>query len=327
MKRISLLFSLLALIYAPLLWAAPADSTLHQIEIRVLPESVVYSETYALGDIAELDGFDIDLIDKLSKLEIGRSPMPGRSYRISEAQVSAKLKGLIHPDQFKLKTPKNVLVSRASIKVTKEQLTEVITEEIKKNFKEYKEVNVEISSHLRDEFIPKGEASYQINRIGSPQRVGGVGSWTLRLEVDGKLYKKLIVRAKVSVIDEVVVAKGMIPQDQVIAQGDLTTLTKDISNEPRGIKRDADLVVGQQARRDISKNEAIRSHLVEEPVILEKGQPVQLVYETERLFLSNTAIALRSAKLGDVIPVRILGEHGRTIYAKVVSEKRVEVAL
>lgn len=325
MKRLLLTFLLLGL--ALPLQAAPADPTLHKIDIRLLSESVVYNDTYQLGDIAEMDGFDIDLIDKLAKLEIGRSPLPGRSYRISPAQITSKLKGLVVPEQFSLKHPKTIMVSRASIKVSAEQLKQVITDEIKKSYKEYEDVTVQINSKLRDQFIPKGEANYAIRRIGSPQRVGGIGSWALRLEVDGKLYKKLIVRVKVGVIDDVVVAKSVIPASELITKEHLRTVKKDISNEPRGAAKRADLVVGQQARRDISPNEAIQPHLVEEPVLLEKGQPVQLVYQTDKLYLSNMAVALRDGRKGEVIPVRVMGKSARTIYARVVNGKRVEVAL
>ena len=319
------LLALMLLMLPPVAQAAPVES-LSVIDIRVLSESAVYRDKYQLGDVAELDGFDIDLIQKLAGIELGHSPLPGRSHRITANQIKAKLRGLVHPDQYRLSLPKSPLVSRASIQITKAQLSTIIKDEITKQFKNFKEVNVTLKSNIKDQFIPKGKASYRIKRIGSAVKAGGVGSWSVRLEVDKKLYKKMVVRAQVEVIDQVVVAKGMIPQGKTIAASDLTTVTKDVSKMPSDYQSDSGLVVGQQARRAIGKNESVRPHLVEEPVILEKGQPVQLVYQTAKIYLSNVAIALRSGKRGELIPVRTV-DGKRTVYATVVNGKRVDAAL
>ncbi|OGH04480.1 MAG: flagella basal body P-ring formation protein FlgA [Candidatus Lambdaproteobacteria bacterium RIFOXYD1_FULL_56_27] len=316
----------LGLGFGPAVQAEPDGELLNKVEIRVMPEAVVYGDTYQLGDIAELDGFDIDLTTRLSKIEIGKSPLPGNSQKLSKGQIDAKMRGLVHPDQYKLILPKEPLVSRASILIEKDQLSQVIVEEIKKNFSEYKDVQVEIQTHLKDQYIPKGEATYVIKRIGTPQKVGGFGSWAVNLEVDRKLYKKLVVRAKVSVVEDVVVAKDVIAKGATISEEDLAKVPKDISNEAADFTDNPGLVVGQQARRDIGKNESIRTHLVEEPVILEKGQPVRLVFQSAGVYLSNMAIAMRDGKKGDVIPVQILGNK-KTVYAVVIDAKQVEVAL
>jgi len=328
LPKLCTIFSLLAV----LSWSGATaqadmlDSSLNQVEIRVMPEAVVYNEKYELGDIAELDGFDIDLVEKLSHIVIGHSPMPGKSVRISSGQIKSHLRGMIHPKQFQLIMPRNPLVSRASIKVEKAQLTEVIITEIKKSYAQYDNVKVTLQTRIRDQYLPKGELNYRLKRIGSSQKIGGAGSWALRLEIGNKLYRKLIIRAKVEVIDEIVVANGVIPKGSTIGSGNLKTVSKDISNESKNYTTDSSLVVGQQARRDIRQNEAIKSHLVEEPVVLVKGQPVTLVYETETMYLSNKAIALRDGKKGEVIPLRIVGNK-RTVYGLVISSKRVEVAL
>ncbi|OGG95270.1 MAG: flagella basal body P-ring formation protein FlgA [Candidatus Lambdaproteobacteria bacterium RIFOXYD2_FULL_50_16] len=296
------------------------------IEIRVLPEAAVYGESYQLGDIAELDGFDIDLIQKLATVEVGKSPLPGRSQRVTKSQIESRLNGLIHPDQYQLLVPKTALVSRASIKISGSQLKEIISEEITKQFKDFKEVNVTLVSRIDDQFVPKGKASYRIARIGQPVKAGGVGSWAVGLEVDTKLFKKLVVRAKVEVIDEVVVAKDDIPKGKTIEEADLVTVEKDVSKLPQNYQSSSELVVGQQAKRQISQNESVRVSLVEEPIVLEKGQPVRLVYQNDKIYLSNIAIALRSGKKGEVVPVRTV-DGKKTVYARIVDSEQVEVAL
>ena len=135
-----------------------------------------------------------------------------------------------------------------------------------------------------------------------------------------------MVRAKVDVIDEVVVAKDRIPRGEKIAQKDLVKKMRNISQEKTGFSPSNDLVVGQQAKRDINQNEAMKANLVEEPVIVAKGAPIKIFYRSKNIYLTNLGVAMKSAKRGDLIPIRILANR-KTIYAIVRDEKMAEVAL
>ena len=58
------------------------ERPLERIEVRVLPMAVVAGAEFTLGDVAELDGFDVEAIAKLAQLSLGRSPLPGRTLRL-----------------------------------------------------------------------------------------------------------------------------------------------------------------------------------------------------------------------------------------------------
>ena len=49
-----------------------------QIKIFLPQSSVINSEKYRLGEIAQIEGEDHLLLDNLEKIVIGRSPLPGR---------------------------------------------------------------------------------------------------------------------------------------------------------------------------------------------------------------------------------------------------------
>ena len=174
--------------------------------------------------------------------------------------------------------------------------------------------------------MPKGNVTYQIKTVGKPGRIGGDSTWILILELDKKETKRLLIRAKVTVFDEVVVAKTRIQKGKLVQKTDLTTIKKNISKERPGYKVRKDLVVGQQARRDILVNESVKSSLVESPMVMRKGAPVRLVYQTKNLRFSNVAIAMKSGRKGDVIPVRTM-KSKKTIYAVIVDANNVEVLL
>ncbi|NIP73065.1 MAG: hypothetical protein GWO16_08560, partial [Gammaproteobacteria bacterium] len=60
-------------------WAAPVaaqQAAAEQVEVRVLPRSEVTGAQYTLGEVAELDGFDLEPVRRLAAVALGRSPRP-----------------------------------------------------------------------------------------------------------------------------------------------------------------------------------------------------------------------------------------------------------
>ena len=296
------------------------------IEIRILPESIVYQERYTLGEIAELDGFDVETIQELAKVKIGVSPIPGKSHFISKYQIFSRIKNKFRNHQFNINIPPKAIVSRASLKIPREQIKQIIESEISKQYHQYADIKITIKTKLNDIFIPKGKASYEVKRVAKTGLIGGYNSWMLNFKLNGKPAKKLIVRAKVDVFEDVTVAKGNIEKGTLVQKSDITVVKKNISKERFNYQPKANLVVGKQARRDIFKNEAMKSHLVELPVIMQKGTPVKVIYQTKNLKLTNIAKAMKSGRKGDIIPVKTL--NGKvTIYAVIIDSKNVEVVL
>ena len=302
------------------------QANVNVIEIRVLPESVVYGDRYAIGEIAELDGFDVEAIQMLSRIKVGMSPLPGRSYLVSKRQIESQIKRRFKKYAFKIVVPKKAIVSRAALKISKEQIKRIVLREIGKQYREYDDVKITIATKLKDIFISKGQVSYQIKRIGGTGQIGGYSSWMLSLELNKKIVKKMIVRAKIDVFEDVLIAKSKIRKGTKVTHSDLTTIKKNVSREREGHLVPSDLIVGQQARRDILRNESVKENLVEEPIIMKKGTPVIVVYETKNIKLTNLATAMKSGRKGDIIPVRTVS--GKvTIYAVIVDSKKVAVAL
>ena len=326
MKRYQRFFKFSFVLYILVLFYTNAFAGYSQIDIRILPESIVYGKSYTLGDIAELDGFDVDKIQKIAKVKLGLSPLPGRSLLISKRKLQANINKILKSNEYKISMSAKSMVSRASIKIKAKQLKDIIIKDVKEKFKKYDDVKIYIQTKLKDQYVPKGIASYQLKRIGKRTLVGGYSSWYLILESDQKEVKKLMVRLKVDVIDNVLVAKDKIRRGDKIEEDDLKTIRKNISKEKSGYESKSNFVVGQQARRDILENESVKTNLVEMPILIHKGSPVKVIYKTEKIYLTNIAIALKSGKRGDTIPVKTI-KNKTTIFVTILDEKNVEVTL
>ena len=321
-KKLSLLLFFTGFLFA----ASSTLADINKIDIRVLPESIVYDEYYSLGDIAELDGFDVETIQKLAKIKVGKSPIPGRSLYVSHGNIRRYLKSFESERKINLILPSRPIVSRASIKITDKQLQDLAMKEIKADYKDYDEVKITVKTQFKTLYVPKGNVSYKMTRIGEQNKIGGYASWNLKLFIDGREFKTMFVRAKTQVFDEVFIAKDKIARGKKIQKSDLKPVLKNISKERVGFTSEPDLAVGKQAKRIIYKNETVNGKLVEMPIIIKKGTPIKLIYKTRNLTLTNLVKALKEGKKGDVIPVRPLTGN-KTIYAKVIDENSVEVAL
>jgi len=313
-------------IFFLLFFSPETYASIDTIEVRILPESIAYGEYYFLGDIAELDGFDVEAIQKLAKVKMGKSPLAGHSHIISRNQVQNRLKRKYSKIKLKLIIPKRPMISRASLKIGKNQLENIIFSEIQSQFKEFQDIKISVRTRLKDVYIPKGEASYKIKRLGENVKMGGYSSWMLSLLLDKKEVKKLLIRVKVSIFDEVLVAKGKITKGKQIQEEDVVKIKKDISKERKGFKSGQKLIIGKYARRDIYKNESLKKNLVEKPLLIRKGSHIKIIYQTPGIYLTNVAIAMKSGKKGEIIPCRTL-KSKKTVYAIVTDAKNVMILL
>ena len=299
---------------------------LKEIEVHVLPESVVYNANYQLGDIAELDGFDIDLIQQIAKLEIGKSPLPGRSIILSKSLIRSKLRNNFKNINFKIDLPRKAMISLASIKVSKNQIASIIRSEIKRKYQDFDDIKIMIKTQLKDLYLPKGVTFYTMAPLRKYQKIGGNSTWKINFVVNQKVARQILVMVKIDVTDEVIVAKDQIRKGSFIKQSDLIKVRKNISKKRWDNKKSASFGVGQIARRDISQNEEVKQYLVEKPKIVSRGDRIQLTYKSKSVTFTNVVVAMRSGSKGDMIPVKTV-KNKKTIYAVVVDAKHVEVTL
>ncbi len=80
-----------------------------------------------------------------------------------------------------------------------------------------------------------------------------------------------------------------------------------------------DDIDGAIARRNLPAGSIIGRQDIEFPTLIERGASVSLIYVKHGLRISSRGIAVESAKLGDLVAVRI-GEERRTIKARVTGQ-------
>ncbi|NQU65780.1 MAG: flagellar basal body P-ring formation protein FlgA [SAR324 cluster bacterium] len=297
------------------------------LKIRVFPEALVYEKTYRLGDIAEIEGSNTNIIKSLSNMVIGKSPLPDKTYRISGSWLRRRIHQKLGMRDGRLTVsfilPMKIAITRAALVVHPKQLKRILTNYLKKLYSQYSNVSFYIHSHLQAVLLPKGLLTYKIARIGVSSLIGGNSTWKIEFSINQKPLKTVFINVKISVVEYVTSTKKAIPKGQKIRHQDLTALKKDISKEKVGSRFGREQFLGKIARRNISANETLDIRLVEKPLSIKNGARILIFYQTSKIYFTNIAIALKSGWVGDTIPVRVL-KSKKVLHVEVMGHNRAK---
>jgi flagella basal body P-ring formation protein FlgA len=317
---------------APVMAAAPAvaertpGGDLKAIEVRVLPYSEVQGNTFTLGEVSELDGFDLDAVRALSKVSLGPSPRPGQSLVLSEPLLRSRLVRSTGLEDVHLAVPEGAQVVRASQTIAGRDIGAKVlavaaqdAEVARNNLKQ------DLLSPLPDVVLPKGEVTWEVQPLGRYLATGGARTFTVTAQVNGREAWRGIARVAQSVYQTVVVARRPIHRDQIIQQAEVALERKDVSR----VKEEAFLtsleqVVGKRASRPIGEDEWLHAGMVSAPMDIAAGGRVRMIFQTPLLLVQTPGVALAPGKVGDFIPVRNL-QSGKIVYGIVQSEDTIKV--
>ena len=119
MKQLWLLIGLLIGLVPPVSAVeALSEEDFDKIQVFLAETAAVSDEEYTLGEIAELQGNDPNLVDRIVSLKVGRSPLPGQ--KSDSHSLSAALRSTLPQGRYRqvgLPINDTVKVYRAALKV------------------------------------------------------------------------------------------------------------------------------------------------------------------------------------------------------------------
>lgn len=302
------------------------ERPLERIEVRVLPMAVVAGAEFTLGDVAELDGFDVEAIAKLAQLSLGRSPLPGRTLRLNASFIKPRLAKIVDAQRVHLQVPPGAEVRRAAQVVSGEVIAaRVLALAAEQAGTGPENLEQELVGRVRDAVLPKGEVAWQIALMGRHMAPGGSRTYRVLATVNGEEAWRALVRVKQSVYGPSVIAKRPIRRNQIIAAEDVTAVRRKLvgSEDQAALTATAD-VIGLRAKRPIGRDEPIHPGMVAAVAAVVEGGSVTMVYQTDRLRLRAPGVALASGRIGEFIPVRNL-HSGKVVYGVVQRHDSVRV--
>ncbi len=275
-----------------------------KVKILLPQTSVINSDEYSLGEIAQIEGENILLLDKLSEISIGRSPLPGRKLTVTKSLIFSRLrskginiKHLIFPGFD------TTVIQRAALKISGSDIEQVVLKHIRDTNKN-SDLKPRLLAKTRDIYLPRGQVSYVISSKGKYKKEGGYRNYDVEFSINGKPARKISVRTYLKIYKEVYVARDTIKREQLIEESDLLKIRRNIDRMPREYVTDKEKLIGKITKRTINPSEAINFNTVTTPPLVKSGDRIQIVYETPFLRLSAPGISLSKGRKGERIPVK-----------------------
>ena len=308
-------------------------------EITVRPRCDCQRPVVTLGDIAEIDGADVQLNEKLAALDLFPAPAAGRERFLSvrEIQDMLVLRGVnIARHRFsgasRIAVSRSVGIKQAAYEkpitssarsAANHRVHDAVVDYIKSNSATTKSWTVEL------ELTPE-----QVRPLLGPVRQiivgGGKSPWTgaqrFRITVVRQDQKPVEFEAdaQVSLPPNVVVARRAIPRDSIITAADLQLCRNASADEAIDAFSAIEELVGQQAVRTISEGNVIGKQCVSRPLVVRRGEIVTVTARSEGIRVSTNARARGDGSLGDLIAVESLHDR-KTFYARVCGTRETEI--
>ncbi|MDH4246614.1 MAG: flagellar basal body P-ring formation chaperone FlgA [Deltaproteobacteria bacterium] len=317
---------LLALGLVFLAGVARGEPAVNSIQVRVVPMAEVMGSSFVLGDVAELDGFDIERVKKLAAISIGKSPRAGQHLGLNESLLRTRLGRTVDLEGVEFLVPKDAQVVRASQVIPAAEVGRVVMETAARIAGgDPESLRQEIIGTQGDVVLPRGEVNWEVTALGSALTPGGTRSFRIIGRVGDEEGWRGLIRVGQSVTAEVVVAKRPIRRNQVIEAEDVGLDRADVARMKQEMfLTDLTRVVGSKAQRPIGPGEWISAALVRAPMDVKEGGRVMVVYASERLNLNTPGVAMTHGRVGDFIPVRNL-QTGRVVYGIIQPNETVKV--
>lgn len=293
--------------------------------VNVSKMTQIDGEHILLGKIAEIEGNDPHLINRLSRIIIGRSPLPGKTRKIGGNLVQRRLRqARINMDQLVLHIPTQFIVERSSTEISREKIKTLVSDYISTNLldnvSDARVKDIRVAESLK---LPGGRITYTVKPSRGSDMVGKI-PFTVNFDVNGKFYKRVWATATVEIFTHVVVTKKPLGRHKPITEDDIEMQKMDLAKLPSDIITDPEVILGQRTRRAIGSHTVLRSNLVEFPPLLNRGDVVVIIAETDGFKITALGKVKKKGRLGERIPV-INFDSQKILYGRVLDSNTVKV--
>ena len=295
------------------------------ISLEFKSQATVQKETIYLGDLATIQGSPLWVAEKIGRLKIQASPLPGEILILSRDALASKIarNGLtsLVPQ---LQIPEEIEVSRQGRFVERGEMIRVLENHLQGILgDEKKTVRVkEIQGHEKV-VIPTGPLSWEIK---VPDRFYQGGSLAVSLAplVEGQKAQEVRLHARVEIYADVVVARHSLPRHQIVTEKDVYLANKNITLHPSDVLTNLEEVLGKRMTLSLNGQEILRKSMVDIPPLVKKGDRVVLLVEKDHFRITTLGEVKEEGREGDQIRVINISSK-KEIYGRVVDGHTVRV--
>lgn len=172
----------------------------------------------------------------------------------------------------------------------------------------YNNVNVDIQPLDSRLSLPECESTIDVL---SGMDVSSLGYKAVGLRCKSPTPWTVYIRAEVTASTEIPVLVASLNRDDIISKGDIVISRITIRSNPVGLLTDTDDIIGKQARRALPAGKALKKSDLKAPILVHRGQIVDLISGAAGLQVRMTGKALADAANGERVLVQNLSSKKR----------------
>lgn len=316
----------LAVVAGCLLWAlAGLAGATGPASVRCYEQADIAADQILLGSIAQVDGSDATVVRRLEAVVLGRSPLPGKTRAFDRAAILTRIKQSgIDPTQIDLQLPSEVLITRASMTVEREQIEQIVRGYIQQQAAgaadELRIKDIRINEPV---VLPQGPLT---TRVVAPKHTDWAGAIPLSVvfSVGEEEERRVWVTVSLERLTRVVVARRPLGRYKPIDDDDLEVKAVDAAGLPADCITNPEMVIGKRTRRPVDTGTVLRPDLVEFPPLVKNGDRVRIIAETSGLRISAFGQVKQKGGKGELVQVMNL-DSNKVVYARVVDSHTVKI--
>ena len=284
-------------------------------------------DSILLKDLVHIYGDDSQLNQRIGRIEMGKVLPLGQSRIIDEKDIRLSIKRAgIKSERIEISLSQPISITRAAMTVSSNLIKDGVHNFIishlpfKKSTVTIKDIRWSGAVNL-----PKGKLSYHIEPKYHSDLIGKI-SLTIFFDVNGQLEKRLLVFARVEVVEKVVLARNLISRGQLIQKSDLKLHALELSQIKGQPLTDINALLGKRAIHHIYPKEVILENDVETPPVVKRGDTVKIVVYFSNLMATAHGVVKENGRIGDKIKVVNI-DSKKSLYATVLNHNTVRIDL
>ncbi len=260
--------------------------------------------------------------------DIGQAPPVGSEKFVDPAQLRSYLVTLlnshgVNPAGVKLDIPSKIVVTSQSTRVSQQWMENVFKKYVMENTPwQQSDITIENVRYSGIPVVPMGTLTYSVTPVTSPQNLIGNVSLSVNLYVDGKMVRNLNLLGRVKLFQNVYFASRPLRTNHIISPADLEVHRMDVTDFVNRYATHLGQVENRRVLYEVGAHQPLELSELDKPLVIKRGDPVRIVYESPGLLVSAKGRANGDAGIGDTIAVTNASST-KTIYCKVVDGQTV----
>jgi len=309
------------LLWPLLTWLSPGEAAARpNLRVDFKTRASVQKDVILLGDIAAVRGSTQSEVEKLSRVKIEASPLPGEVRVLGRDLVASRVaRSGLSTRIANLQIPEEIEVERQGRIVGRDEIARILEDHLQKLIGDAKKtVRVRELQGGERVIVAADPVSWEI-KVSERFQQGGSMPVSLR-SPDGE--REFRFSARVEIYSEVVAATHYLGRHQVLEGKDLQVVSRNVALQPPDVLTDPKDALGKRMTLSLNGQEALRKSAVEVPPLVKKGDRVTLLVEKNHFRITAVGEVKEDGREGERVRVVNISSrkeiHGRVIDAHTV---------